>query len=103
MLADGCDLKPDNILVDANDHVKLTDFGVSAVTGENDVLTQTEGTPAFNAPEEFDDTLHVAGDKADIWSLGITIYCVAFGYLPFMAAARGPCLPTSSQRGYRLI
>eukprot|EP00669_Euglena_mutabilis_P007467 TRINITY_DN2749_c0_g1_i2.p1 TRINITY_DN2749_c0_g1~~TRINITY_DN2749_c0_g1_i2.p1 ORF type:complete len:603 (-),score=214.41 TRINITY_DN2749_c0_g1_i2:534-2342(-) len=80
------DLKPDNILLDASDHAKLTDFGVSAVTGENDVLTQTEGTPAFNAPEEFYDDMQVAGDKADIWSFGATLYCMAFGYLPFMGA-----------------
>eukprot|EP00667_Euglena_gracilis_P003214 EG_transcript_3223 len=80
------DLKPDNILLDASDHAKLTDFGVSTVASEN-VLTQTEGTPAFNAPEEFDDTMHVAGDKADIWSFGVTVYCVAFGHLPFMGGS----------------
>jgi serine/threonine protein kinase len=78
------DLKPDNILLDNGDHVKLTDFGVSSVAGEDGVLTQTEGTPAFNAPEEFEDNnMSVDGAKADIWSFGVTVYCVAFGHLPF--------------------
>ena len=79
------DLKPDNILVDDSGFCKLTDFGVSAKTEDDDTLKDTEGTPAFNAPEEFgEDPQGVDGGKADIWSFGVTIFAAAFGYLPFM-------------------
>uniref|UniRef100_A0A7S1NFI9 Protein kinase domain-containing protein n=1 Tax=Eutreptiella gymnastica TaxID=73025 RepID=A0A7S1NFI9_9EUGL len=79
------DLKPANILLDSYDHVKLADFGVSTFNDDG-ILTDNEGTPAFNAPEEYGDKLLVQGDKADIWSFGVTIYSTAFGYLPFMGA-----------------
>eukprot|EP01004_Peranema_trichophorum_P002870 NODE_1897_length_1763_cov_50.985976_g1608_i1.p1 GENE.NODE_1897_length_1763_cov_50.985976_g1608_i1~~NODE_1897_length_1763_cov_50.985976_g1608_i1.p1 ORF type:complete len:518 (+),score=110.10 NODE_1897_length_1763_cov_50.985976_g1608_i1:82-1635(+) len=78
------DVKPENILVDRLDHAKLADFGVSAITGESDILTHTEGSPAFMPPEEYANR-PVSGAKADIWSFGVTIYAMAFGHLPFRA------------------
>ncbi len=59
---------------------------MSAITGESDVLTHTEGSPAYMPPEEFDNAQVVQGTKADVWAFGVTVYALAFGKLPFMAA-----------------
>ena len=83
------DLKPDNVLLDGNDHCKLADFGVSLTHSENScAVIQCEGTPAFMSPElikgevENIDTQLAA---VDVWALGVTIFAMAYGYLPFLA------------------
>ncbi|KAF9594580.1 hypothetical protein IFM89_033550 [Coptis chinensis] len=79
------DLKPENLLVDENGDLKVSDFGLSAVTGQirNDGLLHTLcGTPAYVAPEillkkGYD------GAKVDIWSCGVILFVLNAGYLPF--------------------
>jgi serine/threonine protein kinase len=80
------DIKPENILLDADDKVKLADFGVS--DDSDHAFTQTtEGSPAFFPPEEF--LGHpVNGVHHDLWAFGVTLYCMAFGKLPFFSADR---------------
>ena len=46
------------------------------------MLESSEGTPAFRAPETYEHGEH-CGRRADIWSLGITLYVMLFGMLPF--------------------
>lgn len=77
------DIKPENILLDAEDNVKLADFGVSEDT-DVAVASATEGTPAFFPPEEFLGLLP-SGQQQDIWAFGITLYAMAFARLPFFA------------------
>ena len=70
------DLKPNNILIDENDVVKIVDFGVAAATQSTDTkLTKTGllvGTPTYMAPEQ------VLGkevdERTDIYSLGAIMY-----------------------------
>ncbi|KAF8397019.1 hypothetical protein HHK36_018657 [Tetracentron sinense] len=79
------DLKPENLLVDDNGDLKVSDFGLSALTGQirNDGLLHTLcGTPAYVAPEILAKRGY-DGAKVDIWSCGIILYVLNAGYLPF--------------------
>ncbi|VEU21874.1 DEKNAAC102862 [Brettanomyces naardenensis] len=86
------DIKPSNLLVSKDDVVKISDFGISFAAkldgnGSSDdfELAKTAGTPAFLAPElcttEGDEV--TVTNKIDIWALGVTLYCLLFGVLPF--------------------
>lgn len=81
------DIKPSNLLRADNGEVKIADLGVSnEFDGPDAFLTNTAGTPAFTAPEclsiKQGDSPY-SGKAADIWSLGVTLYCLVFGRLPF--------------------
>ena len=106
------DVKPENILVGANEQVFLADFGVSEAFDEavaNRVVSGTRGTPAFLAPELLQVGLelrresvhggalstleaqaeaaaavsHVDGEAVDVWALGMTLYVLLYGKLPW--------------------
>uniref|UniRef100_A0A0N4U1M8 calcium/calmodulin-dependent protein kinase n=1 Tax=Dracunculus medinensis TaxID=318479 RepID=A0A0N4U1M8_DRAME len=80
------DLKPSNLLLSEIGHVKIADFGVSCeFEGIDAFLTGTAGTPAFMAPEALveDSSLFYSGRAQDIWSLGITLYALLIGHVPF--------------------
>ena len=116
------DIKPANLLVNSDNVVKISDFGVSFANSlENEgssfssnelELAKTAGTPAFFAPElcetnfSSDSSKSVSASsleilrndeltltnllpkidyKIDIWALGVTLYCLLFGKVPFNA------------------
>jgi len=82
------DLKPDNILLDRLGVVKIVDFGVaSTFDGDDDTLSDAAGTPAFMSPEE-SSVGTFRGKAADVWALGVTLYCLAVGRLPFLGRSR---------------
>jgi [calcium/calmodulin-dependent protein kinase] kinase len=77
------DIKPENILLSATDSVKLADFGVSDMfEGDDDATRATDGTPAFMPPEAFE-AAKFSGRRADIWSLGVTLFTLLTGRTPF--------------------
>lgn len=81
------DIKPENILMALDGSVKIADFGLSRILGNEDqqwTLTashQVMGTPRYMAPEQLEATHHV-DHRADIYSLGVVIYEMLTGELP---------------------
>ncbi|CAL0334723.1 unnamed protein product [Lupinus luteus] len=79
------DIKPENLLVDENGNLKVSDFGLSAVSDQirKDELFHTFcGTPAYVAPEVLTRRGY-DGAKVDIWSCGVVLFVLMAGYLPF--------------------
>ncbi|TKY54847.1 CBL-interacting protein kinase 24 [Spatholobus suberectus] len=88
------DLKPENLLLDAYGNLKVSDFGLSALTKQGvGLLHTTCGTPNYVAPEVLSNQGY-DGAAADVWSCGIILYVLMAGYLPFEEAD----LPTLYRR-----
>lgn len=100
------DIKPANLLVTREHRIKISDFGVSYLgrqktdEGAGDQsessfqevdeaieLAKTVGTPAFYAPElcrtEIDVDTPLIDGGIDVWALGVTLYCLIYGRVPF--------------------
>jgi 5'-AMP-activated protein kinase catalytic alpha subunit len=76
------DLKPENLLLDARKDVKIVDFGLSNTYKGNEVLRTPCGSPCYAAPEMIAGKAYF-GMKVDIWSIGVVLYTMVCGYLPF--------------------
>jgi len=80
------DIKPDNLLLTDDEVLKIVDFGVSEMferTGDMRTA-KSAGSPAF-LPPELCVARHgdVSGKAADIWSMGVSLYCLRYGRIPF--------------------
>ncbi len=78
------DLKPENILMDEDQNVYLTDFGIARILDSARRLTVTGtvlGTPHYLAPETARG--HPADERSDTYALGVMLYEMAVGQLPF--------------------
>ena len=80
------DVKVENLLLDFNWQVKLADFGFSSTFRAGELLDVYCGSPPYCAPELYLAKLY-DGPKVDIWSLGVVLYVLVCGYLPFEAHA----------------
>ncbi|KAG2674134.1 hypothetical protein I3760_13G120900 [Carya illinoinensis] len=110
------DLKPENLLLDAYGNLKVSDFGLSALSQQvrdDGLLHTTCGTPNYVAPEVLNDRGY-DGATADLWSCGVILFVLLAGYLPFddsnlmilykkISAAEFVCPPWLSFDAMKLI
>jgi eukaryotic-like serine/threonine-protein kinase len=80
------DVKPDNVMIEHNgdsSRVVITDFGVAHITGMETMTASGAlvGSPAYMSPEQA--RAHEIGPGTDIWALGVLLYEMATGCLPF--------------------
>eukprot|EP00834_Sanchytrium_tribonematis_P001895 NODE_50_length_31184_cov_0.705099.p16 type:complete len:253 gc:universal NODE_50_length_31184_cov_0.705099:24475-25233(+) len=76
------DLKAENLLLDENMDIKIADFGFSNQFDPEGKLDTFCGSPPYAAPELFQGRRYV-GPEVDIWSLGVILYVLVTGCLPF--------------------
>jgi len=77
------DLKPENILLSSDGHIKIADFGMAALhQTAGHQLSTCCGSPHYAAPEVLTGQLY-SGYKVDIWSMGVILYAILSGLLPF--------------------
>ena len=75
------DVKPQNIIISKEGKVKVTDFGIAKATSSNTISTNVMGSVHYTSPEQARGGFSDA--KSDIYSLGITMYEMITGELPF--------------------
>ena len=75
------DIKPQNIMISKEGKVKVTDFGIAKATSSNTISTNVMGSVHYTSPEQARGGYSDA--KSDIYSLGITMYEMITGQLPF--------------------
>ena len=77
-----CDIKPDNVMVDADGSIKLTDFGLSRVQGRHYEADDIFGTPPYISPEQALGAQDL-DCRTDMYSLGAMMYHLASGKMMF--------------------
>ena len=78
------DIKPANIFLDANNNIKLGDFGLSRIMNQQSLFAYTNvGTPYYMSPEQINEKKY--DEKSDIWSAGCLLYEISSLRPPFEA------------------
>ena len=83
------DLKPQNVLIDASDQPRITDFGLAKIMKDDSQLTQSGvvmGSPSYMPPEQAAGRQGDIGPASDVYSLGAMLYELLTGRPPFRGA-----------------
>lgn len=81
------DLKPENLLLDENAQIKIIDFGFANAFNDTELLSTFCGSPGYAPPEMIRGEEYL-GAKSEIWSLGVILFALTCGKLPFDGATR---------------
>jgi serine/threonine protein kinase len=79
-------LKPENLLLDDSHNIKIIDFGFGNTFHRDCLLDTYCGSPFYAAPEMIQGIRYV-GPEVDVWSLGVILYALLAGRLPFDAGS----------------
>lgn len=96
------DLKAENLLLDADLNIKIADFGFSNEFTTGSKLDTYCGSPPYAAPELFRG-LKYDGPEVDVWSLGVLLYTMVSGTLPFDGATLRELRERVLRGKYRLV
>jgi len=81
------DIKPGNVLVSKDGHVKITDFGIASLGSGDSIDTRSKldllGTPAYMSPEQISNFSNI-DEQSDIYSFSVLLYEMLTGLKPFM-------------------
>ena len=80
------DIKPENLLLDGERNIRIVDFGLSTRCAPGQVLKHACGSPCYAAPEMLTRAGQAAGyvgHPVDVWSIGVTLFAMICGFLPF--------------------
>ena len=96
------DIKPSNLLLNTQGQVKILDLGLARLTGEDRPAADISygmclGTPDYMAPEQWESLIEVDG-RADLYSLGCTLFAFLAGRPPFAEAASIPAKGVAHMR-----
>ena len=78
------DIKPENLLLDKDNNIKLCDYGWATYITPGKFLTVYCGTPEYVSPEML--KKYAYNEKVDIWGIGVLIFELVFGYAPFASS-----------------
>ena len=84
------DVKPSNVIVDTDDHPRITDFGLAKKLETDSGLTSSGeivGSPSYMSPEQATADREQVGPHSDVYSIGATLYALLTGRPPFQAAS----------------
>jgi len=102
------DVKPSNLLLSVNGELKITDFGLALLSrnelasGELTVTGQVMGTADYMAPEQWEDS-HAVDIRADLYSLGCTLYTLLAGRPPFVGPKHRSALRKMAAHAKELV
>ena len=89
------DLKPNNIMLSRAGAVKVLDYGLAWIKGEN--KNRVQGTPEYMAPEQV--RKKIVNERSDIFNFGATMYRMVTWHLPPSVLPQGGACPPTGRRG----